>query len=85
MDHSTASPDLAIVQFLADSVEPGWASAPDIAFAYGDADHRPVKTCLGQLHKLGIVDRLYVRHRDAPLACYKLDPEKLHKWLEDQS
>lgn len=86
MDYSTAPPDPSIVRRIADEVEGGWASAADIAFSLlGDVDHRPVKTCLSQLFSLGLVDRLYIRHRNKPLACYKLDSEKLHKWLEGQS
>jgi hypothetical protein len=55
-----------------------------MAFAYGADDHRPVKSCLAQLYHLGLVERLYVRHRDQPLCCYKLDSERLHRWLEEQ-
>jgi hypothetical protein len=74
--------DPSMVAKIAD-LEPGWASAADIAWSLTEDDDSSyearsrVKTALGDLYRAGVIERLYVRHKDAPMACYLIDPAKL--------
>ena len=58
----------------------GWHSAANAAWTVaGDSfeGRSTVKKCLGNLYRLGQIERIYVQHCDVPLLCYRLDGQHL--------
>ena len=67
-------------------LETGWASGPDIAWSLSDGSYESrsaVKSALGELYRAGVISRMYVRHKDSPMACYFIDSEAILKALEE--
>ncbi len=77
--------DWSMVAKIAE-LDPGWHSGANAAWKIaGESyeDRSEVKTCLGELHRAGEVERLYVLHNDQPLPCYKIDPPRLQALLAE--
>ena len=67
-------------------LDDGWNSAPNIASKIGGDDYsarNDVKRALDELHRAGVLERLFVYHADRPMACFRIDSQRLLALAEE--
>ena len=67
-------------------LEPGWQSGAEISFAIAGDDRSlrtQVRHLLNDLCARGRIDRMYIKHRSEPMACFLIIPAELNALLNE--
>ncbi len=88
MDYKPTERALSIISHVAQLEPAGWHSGANISYEVaGDSyeDRGLVKRVLSDLHRAGLLQRIFVQHADRPLPCYLLEPDRLEELIEEWS
>ena len=82
------TPSATSILLLLATLDAGWNSQPNIVNKTAGDDYEArnaVKRTLDELHKQGVLERLFVLHSDRPMACFRIDPTTLRALAEAES
>jgi hypothetical protein len=86
VDFTPTLDQLSIIRRLAALQSPGWHSAGNVVFevgGYSQADRAAVNRVLSDLHRARLITRMFVQHRDKPMAAFLLEPDRLEDLLAE--
>jgi hypothetical protein len=85
MDYTPSPQAVQVISQLIE-FESGWYSGAHISYVLAPDSYEDrgfVKKVLSDLHRVGVLERLYATHADRPLPIYKIEPARLEAFVSE--